>query len=76
MTRGFRFGGDERTRTAGLLLARQALSHLSYIPKEGLIHCGANPPCVFLRPRMTVLAPIGGPSWDRTKDLTLIKRAL
>ena len=27
------FGGDERNRTADLLLARQALSHLSYIPK-------------------------------------------
>ena len=25
-------GGDERNRTAGLLLARQALSHLSYTP--------------------------------------------
>ena len=25
-------GGDERNRTADLLLARQALSHLSYIP--------------------------------------------
>ena len=27
-------GGDERIRTADLLLAGQALSHLSYIPKE------------------------------------------
>jgi hypothetical protein len=26
------FGGDERDRTAGLLLARQALSQLSYTP--------------------------------------------
>ena len=26
------FGGDERNRTTGLLLARQALSHLSYTP--------------------------------------------
>ena len=26
-------GGDERNRTAGLLLARQALSHLSYTPE-------------------------------------------
>ena len=26
------FGGDERVRTAGLLLARQALSQLSYTP--------------------------------------------
>jgi hypothetical protein len=28
----FSFGGDERVRTAGLLLARQALSQLSYTP--------------------------------------------
>ena len=27
-------GGDERVRTAGLLLARQALSQLSYTPKQ------------------------------------------
>ena len=27
-------GGDERNRTADFLLARQALSHLSYIPKS------------------------------------------
>ena len=27
------FGGDERNRTAGLLLARQPLSQLSYIPE-------------------------------------------
>jgi hypothetical protein len=26
-------GGDERNRTAGLLIASQALSHLSYTPK-------------------------------------------
>ena len=29
-------GGDERNRTAGLLLARQALSQLSYTPMCGL----------------------------------------
>ena len=28
----FDSGGDERVRTAGLLLARQALSQLSYTP--------------------------------------------
>ena len=27
-------GGDKRNRTAGLLLARQALSQLSYTPKQ------------------------------------------
>ena len=34
MTGGIILGGDERTRTAGLLLARQVLSRLSYIPIE------------------------------------------
>jgi hypothetical protein len=30
----FLSGGDERDRTAGLLLARQALSQLSYTPTK------------------------------------------
>jgi hypothetical protein len=30
------FGGDERNRTADPLLAKQVLSHLSYIPKPTL----------------------------------------
>jgi hypothetical protein len=32
----FYAGGDERDRTAGLLLARQALSQLSYTPTIGV----------------------------------------
>ena len=50
-------GGDERSRTADPLLAKQVLSQLSYIP-------------------LMSFPPNGGPSWDRTRDLTLIKRAL
>jgi hypothetical protein len=33
--RGFFFGGDERDRTVDLLLAKQALYQLSYIPISG-----------------------------------------
>ena len=46
------FGAD-RDRTDDLLLAKQALSQLSYSPES-----------------------INGPGWDRTTDLTLIKRTL
>ncbi len=56
-------GGDERNRTADPLLAKQVLSRLSYIPTAW--------PALHLHSRHT-----GGPSWDRTRDLTLIKRAL
>ena len=34
------FGGDKRNRTAGLLLARQALSQLSYTPINAPHSCG------------------------------------
>ena len=51
----FKIIGADRDRTDDLLLAKQALSQLSYSPL-----C-----CI-----------IGGPRWDRTSDLTLIKRAL
>jgi hypothetical protein len=68
-------GGDERNRTADPLLAKQVLSRLSYIPDPmrsaecGLRNSGT--PWVFPIPHSR-----GGPSWDRTRDLTLIKRAL
>ena len=35
-TRSLSSGGDERNRTADFLLAREALSHLSYIPKTAI----------------------------------------
>jgi hypothetical protein len=59
-----RRGGDDRARTDDPLLAKQVLSQLSYIP---------------LSPRgiARVHKPSGGgPEWNRTTDLTLIRRAL
>ena len=39
------FGGDKRDRTADLLRAKQALSHLSYTPKRALVgQSGLEPP--------------------------------
>ena len=52
--------GDNEIRTRDLLLARQALSQLSYTP-IGLVSY------LFLR---------SGLKWTRTTDLTLIRRAL
>ena len=57
-------GGDERARTADPLLAKQVLSQLSYIPAD-----------IGIR-RADPTAYSGGPSWGRTRDLALIKRAL
>ena len=48
------FGGDERNRTAGLLLARQALSHLSYTPTSFRLQCFTH------RSRLTVLVGSSG----------------
>ena len=56
------FGGDSRDRTGDLLLARQALSQLSYIP-------------LFLS-SIYFLEKRGGPEWARTTDLTIISRTL
>ena len=53
-------GGDSRDRTGDLLLARQALSQLSYIPDS----------------RRSLLFSFGGPEWARTTDLTIISRTL
>jgi hypothetical protein len=61
-----KFFGDDRDRTGGLRLAKAALSQLSYIP---LI---VGP----LRAQHAIHVIFGGPFWDRTRDLTLIKRAL
>ena len=55
---------------ADLLLAKQVLSQLSYIPTNAM---------GFRLSIATNLNPIairGGPSWGRTTDLALIKRAL
>ena len=57
----FLFGGDSRDRTGDLLLARQALSQLSYIPISYL---------------HLLFEKCGGPEWARTTDLTIISRTL
>ncbi len=69
-------GGDERNRTADPLLAKQVLSQLSYIPTS---HCGlaiAEYGMEIRNPHSEIRIRRSGPSWDRTRDLTLIKRAL
>ena len=58
-------GGDKRNRTAGLLLARQALSQLSYTPIWLFGTCIRQ-----------LLKKAGGLKWTRTIDLALIRRAL
>ena len=69
-------GGDERNRTADPLLAKQVLSQLSYIPTSNcrlvILDWGPN----IANHKSEIDNPAGGPSWDRTRDLTLIKRAL
>ena len=58
-------GGANRVRTGDLLLAKQALSQLSYGPAR-------TPEGQHADTR----SPSGGPRWTRTTDLTLIRRAL
>ena len=53
--------GDGRDRTAGLLLAKQALSQLSYIPDLKLTG---------------LLALLHGRKWDRTTDPRVISTVL
>ncbi len=59
-TKYYVFGGGERDRTDDPLLAKQVLSQLSYTP------------CKYTR----FTNFIGGPNWNRTNDLTLIRGAL
>jgi hypothetical protein len=67
-------GGDERDRTDDLLRARQALSQLSYIPRNKLTNS------ISLKTDFTLSTfknfNDGGHRWTRTTDLTLIRRAL
>ena len=60
-------GGDNRNRTDGLLLARQALSQLSYTPISQ-DYVSSHSPFTSLK--------VGGLKWTRTIDLALIRRAL
>ena len=78
-----RSGGDKRNRTAGLLLARQALSQLSYTPTSRKIQVvgpsGLEPPTSRLsvvRSRQLSYGPIGGDNRVRTVDPLLAKQVL
>jgi hypothetical protein len=71
----FAGGGGERIRTDDLLLAKQALSQLSYTPrardqKTAVGHQN------FWSPMTDPWCLSGGPGRIWTSDLTLIKRAL
>jgi hypothetical protein len=68
--RGWVSPGDGRARTADPLLAKQVLSQLSYIP----VLVGR----VMAETRLDQSAPRRGrgPFWIRTRDLTVISRAL
>ena len=59
-------GGARRDRTDDLMLAKHALSQLSYGPRGTVVQSNPTPP----------LRAYGGPGRTRTSDLTLIKRAL
>ena len=61
------YGGDVGDRTPDLRLAKPALYQLSYIP-------GKKPSRLLAAYRLQLLH--GGPGWNRTTDLTLIRRAL
>ena len=61
-----RGAGDGRARTADPLLAKQVLSQLSYIPVFSAMVDRAR----------RLEGPVRGPFWIRTRDLTVISRAL
>ena len=66
--------GDNEIRTRDLLLARQALSQLSYTPVCNfyyLISMGLSGPFPEVKRFLKY-----GLKWTRTTDLTLIRRAL
>jgi hypothetical protein len=71
----FLTGGDERARTADLLLAKQALSQLSYtpVPRAKMSEVRDKISYYYL---LASCFLTGGPKWSRTTDLTLIRRAL
>ena len=64
-------GGGERDRTDDLLLAKQALSQLSYTPVSNLEDLAE-----LLAPAAVLLWPDGGSGWIRTIDPRLIKTVL
>ena len=65
-------GGDSEIRTHDLLLAKQALYQLSYIPPFSM-----EVPVVRDDPCLTACeSQVGGLERTRTSDLTLIRRVL
>ena len=79
----YSLGGDSRVRTGDLLLARQALSQLSYtpIPQSFLVvgPSGLEPPTSRLsvvRSSQLSYGPIGGDKRVRTVDPLLAKQVL
>ena len=69
--------GDDQIRTGDPLLAKQVLSQLSYIPKNGI----SSLEIVIVWPATSTLwqpaaADKNGPLWNRTTDLAVISRAL
>ena len=62
----FPLSGDEEDRTPDPLLAKQVLSQLSYTPMWR----------VTIRFNRSSFKETGGLKWNRTIDLTLIRRAL
>jgi hypothetical protein len=78
-------GGARRDRTDDLMLAKHALSQLSYGPSRRTEHVTPNgpegrkaerPPRTSSRKARRPETDNGGPGKTRTSDLTLIKRAL
>ena len=74
-------GGDRRDRTDDLMLAKHALSQLSYVPKRGAIgsdgKASTAPPSGSATPTSPLMrVASGGPGTTRTSDLTLIRGAL
>ena len=68
-------GGDERNRTADFLLAKEALSQLSYTPISRSMGLWVRQSIGLLA--LDLLTHLdGGPTWIRTRDLALIRRAL
>ena len=70
-------GGGERDRTDDLLLAKQALSQLSYTPSFALRASEGEPRhAAGGAMRSREAAKHGGSGWNRTNDPRLIKTVL
>jgi hypothetical protein len=70
-------GGARRDRTDDLLLAKQALSQLSYGPlRDGQQGSEISSKRILMPDIWYLIAGVGGPGKIWTSDLTLIKRAL